>query len=338
VVAVCLGGTRKNDEAVRRWEWRLQQIMPGIGLLMAGYLLVSWPWVYRNLNIFGSWMPPGGDRALWITDYDELYAFPGEVLTITHWLQTGWLVHLNTRLWAVSQNLQSVLGVQGLIFLVPLILLGLWQFQKDRRVQLAGLAWAITFIIMSLVFPYQGVRGGLFHSGAVFQPLWWALVPIGLETVIAWGERRRGWKETQARRILSGGLILLAAGLTTLVSIPRLIGSSRTCLGTAEARYERLDQELRDLGIDPGTVILVNNPPGFYAATGRPAIAIPDGSLQTSLAAAKRYKAGYLVLEKDHPGALESVYRFPESYNEGLVFLGSYEGAHVFEVLIDGEG
>jgi hypothetical protein len=268
-----------------------------------------------------------------------LYAFPGNILTLTHWLQAGWLAHLEARLWAVSQNLQSVIGVQGLIFLVPLILLGLWQFQKDRRVQLAVLAWITTFIVMTLVFPYQGVRGGMFHSGAVFQPLWWALVPVGLEMVIVWGERRRDWDEAQARRILGGGLILLAAGLTALIAIPRLVGSQAVpAWGTAEARYARLDQELQDLGIDSEAVILVNNPPGFYAATGRQAIPIPDGDLHTSLAAARRYKAGYLVLEENHPAGLKTIYRLPEHNHENLQFLGSFEGVHVFEVLIGGEG
>lgn len=338
VIAVYLGEIKKNAGDSKRIGWRMRIVVPWIGLLLAGYLLVIGPWLFRNLALFGSWMPPGGGRAVWITDYDELYAFPGEILTLSRWSQIGWLEHLQVRLWAMSQNLQNVLGVQGLILLMPLISLGFWQFRNDRRLQLAGLAWVVTFISMSLVFPYQGARGGWFHSGAAFQPLWWALVPIGLETVTAWGERRRGWNEGQAGRILGGGLILLAAGLTALIAIPRLIGSqAMPGWGDAEARYARLDQALDDLGIGPEAIILVNNPPGFYAATGRPSIAIPDGDINTSLAAANRFQADYLVLEANHPDGLEAIYRLPVN-NEALRFLGSFEGAHVFEVLLDEGG
>ncbi|HEX7975434.1 MAG TPA: hypothetical protein VF498_13585, partial [Anaerolineales bacterium] len=168
------------------------RILASLALCLLGYLLIMGPWMLRNLAAFGSLLAPGGGRALWVTQYDELFAYPASLLTPAHWWGAGLGSLLRARLAAFGQTLESAFAVQGQIFLSPLVLLGFWRMRQDSRVRWGGLAWLITFLALTLAFPYQGARGGFFHSGAAVQPLIWALVPVGLEAFIGWGQRRRG--------------------------------------------------------------------------------------------------------------------------------------------------
>jgi len=76
---------------------------------------------------------------------------------------------------------------------------------------------------------------------------------------------------------------------------------------------------------------MVNNPPGYYAAAQRPAIAIPYGDLDTLLAAARRYKAAYLVVEIDQVQGQELVGRPGD--RPGLRYLGSAAEAQIYAIV-----
>lgn len=306
--------------------------LPG---LLAGYLLVMAPWLGRNLAQFGSPFPPGASRALWITSYDQLYRYPASDLTPTSWWAAGAAELLRARLWALGQNLQTALAVQGEVFLAPLVILGGWRIRRERRVQLAALAWLLTFLGMTLAFPLQGGRGGFFHAGAALQPAAWALAAAGLGELIAWGERRRGWRPGRAWATLGGGAIGLAMLLTALTACPRFVGEGAPW-GRGEAAYTLVEQALREAGAAPGQAVLVNNPPGYFAATGRPALAIPDGDESAARQVALRYGAAYLVLEGNHPRGLDSLYRRPED-RPGWRYLSSAAGAHLFAASRAGE-
>jgi hypothetical protein len=302
-------------------------------LVMAGYLLVMGPWFGRNFSLFGTLFAPGGGRALWITQYDELFAFPASFLTPQRWLSSGLPELFHARLWALGQNLQTVLAVQGEIFLFPLVILGFWQLRHDRRVQIGGLAWLVTFLVMTIIFPFQGARGGFFHSGAAIQPLWWALVPAGLASFIAWGERVRGWSNVQAQRVFGAGLLGLAILLTLLVTEGRVLGKdlSKPVWEQSAARYNYLEQTLQQFGAQAGEVVMVNNPPGYYVTTDRPGIVTPFGDEQTLLRAAHYYNARYVLLEFDHAAGLDGLYDAPGNWL-GLKYLTTVDGTRVYKV------
>jgi hypothetical protein len=124
-----------------------------------GYLLIMSPWLVRNLAVFGTPLAPGGSRALWLTRYDQLFAYPASPLTFASWWHSGLAEILKVRLWALGLNLESALAVQGSIFLLPLILIGLWQLRKENRTLLVVLTWGVTLTAMTLVFPFAGARG-----------------------------------------------------------------------------------------------------------------------------------------------------------------------------------
>ena len=79
---------------------------------------------------------------------------------------------------------------------------------------------------------------------------------------------------------------------------------------------------------------MVKNPPGYYAANQRAGIAIPYDGLQAVKAAAQKYGAHYLILEHDHPRALDPLYQQPDHY-EGFRYLFTVEDTICFSILVE---
>lgn len=298
----------------------------GLFLCLAGYLAVMLPWFVRNQVTFGVPLAPGGNRMFWLTAYDQVFAYPADQLTLRAWLASGWGAIAEARLWALGMNASTALAVQGEIFLAPLILVGAWALRRDLRVRLALLAWGLTFLMMTLAFPFAGARGGFFHSGAALQPVWWALTPVGLARAVAWARGWRKWKQDgRAEKVFASLLLGLVVLLSVAAAWPRV----------AAGAWEREHLLYRRVGerLAAGeAVVMVANPPGYYLATGSPAIVLPNGDLAAALAVAERYGADYLVLE---PGAMPSglvpVYENPQ-IQEGLIYLGEVEGARLFAI------
>jgi hypothetical protein len=305
-----------------------------VGLVcLTGYGLVMAPWMIRNQAVFGSWLAPGGSRALWITSYDELFIYPAGLLTPGRWWSSGLAVLLRARFWAAGQNLQSALAVQGLIFLAPLILVGFWQLRNDRRVQLAGFTWLVIFLVMTVIFPFQGARGGFFHSEAALQPFFWAMAPAGLDAFLGWGAQHRGWRVEQARPVFSIGLCGLALFLCGVILYGRLRPgeTAGTVWDDPNNRYVHLEQALQERGVPESEVVLVNNSPGYYVASQRPAISIPFGDLPTVCAVAWRYQARYLLLEIDQITGETELFTHPFD-RQCLHYLDTIADVRVFEI------
>ncbi len=311
----------------------LRRLGPYWGLTLLGYLVIMGPWMWRNLTVFGTPLAPGGARAVWLTEYNELFAYPAEILTPARWMQSGVRHLIMVRLQAIGIVLVSALAVQGHVYLAPLVVWAVRIHWADLRVKVAASAWAITFLVMTLVFSEPGWRGGFFHSGAALQPLIWALAPSGLEAFIEWGVRRRDWRKKQAWGIFSFAILLFGALLTTFNARSRILGPGPEGNQWRQStlNYQQVDQLLDGSGAGDGDVVLVNNPPGFYVATGRPAIAIPDGDLAPLFAVSERYSGRYLVLESNHPDGLDELYGHPEGV-AGLRYLGSIADVQVYEL------
>ena len=300
--------------------------------LVAGYLLVMAPWFLRNVSVFGSLLGPGGSKMLWLTAYDQIFSYPASQITFSAWWQSGMNAILKVRAWALGLNLANAFAVQGGIFLWPLGLTGIWHLRHDRVVRLALLLWLLTLAAMTVVFPFAGGRGGFLHSGAAVQMVWWALVPIGLDKVIDWGVRVRGWKPERARIVFPAILLALSALLTSVITAGRLGAGSGQAWGHEQAAYLQVKEFLVSHGMSSGEVVIAANPPGFWLASGHPAIALPDGDAQTVLALARRYGGRYLILEEGSvTKGLMGIYDHPDEF-PGLRYLGEVEGARVFEI------
>jgi len=296
---------------------------------LAGYLVLMAPWLSRNLSAFGALLAPGGNKALWLIHYNQLFAYPSDAVSFAAWKEAGLPAALDVRAWALGMNLQNALGVQAGVLFLPFILIGAWQLRKDRRVQIGLLAWFTTFIMMSFIFPFAGARGGFLHSGAATQALFWALTPIGLEAAVAWAARLRHWNVNQAQTAFRFGLIGLTILITSMVVYGRVIqakweGDSVT--------YQEVETLIQSNGARPNDVVIVANPPGYFIYTQRPAIALPDGTVGTLLALKEKYGARYVVLEEGSvTEGLQVVYDAGPAMSS-LRYIGGMEAIRVFEI------
>jgi hypothetical protein len=314
--------------------WRKQSVrktLVALGCVLAGYLLIMGPWFWRNWQTFGSILTPGGSRAFWLQNYNQIFVYPADQLTFDHWLASGWKAILVDRLTALWSNLKTAFAVQGEIFLLPLMVAGAWKMRRDQRIFLGGSLWLAVFMVMSVVFPYAGARGGFFHSGAAVQPLLWACVPAGLQVFVDWGVKKRNWDGKSAMTIFGGGIVALSLLLSGLLFMQRVVGSDPQKLAwenswnTALTLAAALDGQ----GAHNSDVVMINNPAGWYAATGRAAIVTPDGEVDAALQAAHRYNAKYLILEADHVEGLKTLYEHPGD-GPGLKYLGVAGDACLF--------
>ena len=313
-------------------EWPFSKLYSLLAVLL-GYLLIMAPWFARNISVFGAALAPGGSKMLWLTSYDQLFAFPSSQLSLATLLHSGLGSILNVRLWSLGLNLASALTVQAEILLVPFIGLGLWYLRKDRRVQLAALAWLLTLAVMTVTFPFAGARGGFFHSGAALQTMWWALAPLGLDRIVDWVGRKRDWNILRAGSIFRMALVGMVVMLTAVLIWTRVIGGDGSqAWGGEDISYRQVNEFLVAQGEIKSDVVMIANPPGFYLASGNPAIAIPDGGFNTLLTVARKYHASYLVLEAGStPARLLPVYEGPQDQT-GLTYLGEINNARIFRL------
>lgn len=301
-------------------------------LLIVSYLVIMLPWFSRNLATFGTPLAPGGDKMLWLTRYDQLFTYQPDLLTFNTWLASGWSAILAARFWALKLNLGTTLGVQGGVLFLPFIVVGAWQLRKTAQVCVGVFAWLVTFLVMSFIFPFAGARGSFFHSGAALQPLWWALTPLGLDRVIRWVAEKRRWRIREANIVFQAGLVGIALLMTATLFWGRQISPSADQASGGGVPHYRLVEAFLQSQPDPAGAVIVSNPPGYFLASGRPALALPDGDIQVVFEIAARYGARYLVLETGSVTAgLMPIYNAPRTY-ENLTFLAEMEGAQIFAI------
>jgi len=302
--------------------------------MSCGYVLVMGLWYARNLSLFGALFSPAGGRALWLTNYDQMFGFPAVQFTFQSWLSAGLGSALSVRWDALLANLQTALAVQGEIFLLPFILIGCWRLRREKMVRLAGVMYGLTFLLMTFVFPLAGGRGGFFHSGAAFQPLLWILAAEGFIGAVEAGVRlRNNWRFERASKGFGVLLISLSAALSLALFVQQVLGvaPNPSAWDKSNSEYKAVEDYLVDLGASQDQIVAVNNPPGYYVATGRPAIVIPDGGVNTLLAVARQFNVSYLLLEQNTVAGLRDLYDQPHTV-KGLAFIRTVDHIQIFKI------
>ena len=320
-----------NDEdgTKNTFAQRLKLIIPAGLFVIVGYFVVMGGWHIRNLNLFGSFMAPGGGRLLWLENYNQTFIYPPENLTREGFLQAGWNAALQDRLAALSGNLGNTFAAQGEIFLFPFVLLGLWQLRPDLRTKIAVTGWLILFAVMTVIFPFAGARGSFFHAGAAFQPYWWVVAPIGVDMVLDWLRKKGQFTDRNAPVVFQAFILLLAMAMTVYLVNLRVIASG---WATDDLIYTAVEEQLLDSGISPQDVLIVRNPPGYFIASGRQSISLPFGDESTILAAAEKFGASYLVLENAGTFAsIQDLYDHPED-NPSFFYLGEVNHARLYRI------
>lgn len=140
----------------------IAKLILSLMLLGAGYLLIMFPWYSRNLILFNSIFPPGNVRALFLIEYDQLFAFPSESINAVTWVSNGLGNIIRNIVSALGSNLLTAAIVQGNIVMLPLVFLAMINEKKAAVTKMTVSAWIVIFLIMSLVFPFAGKRGRVF--------------------------------------------------------------------------------------------------------------------------------------------------------------------------------
>jgi len=212
-----------------------------------------------------------------------------------------------------------------MIFLTPFIIVGAWKERHSFLVQVGVLGWSGMLLAESLLFPFASVSGGLFHAGTAFQPLWFGLAPLGLEAFLA---RLSGnnKKLVLLPRLFPAVLLVIMILFSAMLVKMRVLD---TGWNEGEYLYLNADQFLTAQGARPDAVVMVRNPPAYFVMTGRPAIVVPYGDVQTLLAAARKFKASYVILEQiGSSSPLYDLYEHPERYPE-FITLGVISDNHI---------
>lgn len=272
----------------------------GALLALAGAAAGALPLALRAALTWGTPFPPGAGAALWLTAYDDLFRF-GAAPDAARWLAAGPAAALAARGHALLANL-AVLGQPVLYWALPLTVAGAWRSRGAALTRVALLYLLALYLTMSLLFPFQGARGGLFHSLAALVPaiaLWTAQ---GLEGVVAWGAARRRWPEAQAQTVFAAAL----AGLTLLSGLA--FGAGLVRRWEAQAGSNAAAGAWLAARTPPGTRLMAVDPTGLWYATGRSAVAVPADGPQALLAAAAAYRVDYVLLQPYWPEYLAPVY------------------------------
>jgi hypothetical protein len=297
--------------------------------VLLGYFLIMGFWHYRNYTLFNSFLAPGGGRLLWLENYNQTFVYPPDALTREGFLQAGWNAALQDRIAAFQSNLGNAFAAQGEIFLFPFILLGLQQLRINLRTRIAVTGWLILFAVMTIVFPFAGSRGSFFHAGAAFQPMWWVAAPVGLDAVLHWARRRGRFMDRNALPVFLSVLVFLAVLMTIYLVNFRVVASG---WAQDDAIYSSVEKLFQDNGISPTDVVIVRNPPGYFIASKRPAVALPFGDESAILAVAEKFDAKYLVLEAGGTfAAIQDLYDAPND-NASFTYLGEVDGARLYRI------
>lgn len=300
-------------------------------LFTLAYVLIMTPWILRNLLVFGAPLTPGGSRVPWMTSYDDTFAYPPDRINIQNWLAAGMQPAIAGRWDAFKLNFANTIAVQGGILLMPFILLGIWVLRKDLRVRLAALVWLGLFFIMTILIPFAGSRGTFLHAGAAFQPLWWAIAPLGLDFLVT-KLRQRGLFTPQAFNFFRVMLVMVMAMLTIYLVYIRVIQADWIQF---DRSYRQAEQILLQNGASPQDAVVVANAPGYFIVSGRSAVTVPAENPLILQTLAKRFNAHYLILEKQYmPDSFQTVYNQPEQ-QPGLKYIGNFDEVRVFAILLE---
>ncbi len=309
---------------------RAGQRRPGAWLgqlltLLAGYLLIMGGWFIRNWLVLGRPLPTAGGQSLFLTTYDDLFAY-GRRFNLGTLLDWGLDNVLQSRLSGLSAGLQTYVAVPGLMFLLPFVVVGLvalYRRPAARRLLRPLLIYALAlFISGSLLFTFPGMRGSLFHSSAALWPWFMALAAAGIGAAVDWAAARLPhWQPERAKRLFSAMFIVVALAASLFVTQFRLAPDE-----DPEA-YRRIGDIL-----PPSAVVMAGNAPALHYYTDLAAVSVPNEPVDVLLQAADRYGVTYLALNRNRPRPLNDLYLARQSHPR-LRLVESFDDVRLYEIL-----
>jgi len=288
---------------VWRSGWRRRGRRAGLLLvyLFAGYSVVMVPWFVRNISLFGRPLAAGGSRTLWLTTYDDLFAY-GADISLRSYLAWGWVNILRSKFWALSVDLERLMAENCLIFLTPFVFLGMYRRRRCAILLLPCVYLVTALLAHSMAFTFPGPRGGLFHASSAALPFLMAVGADGLDSAVRWAARRRHWRMPQAQGVFETAAVVGAIALSGYVAAMKV-----PQWRAADKNYVQIGEWLAEHTAGR-PVVMSGNPPGFWYHTATGGVVVPNGGIEMVLEAADRYGVDFVILDRNHPGALRELY------------------------------
>jgi 4-amino-4-deoxy-L-arabinose transferase-like glycosyltransferase len=262
---------------------------------LAGFLLITGPWLWRQLEVFGSLSPSAaGGRILFITEYRELYSVSSET-TIEAFLSQGPVALLRSRLEGLWSAL-VIFAVMPLLFvLTPFVLLGAWDRRRDRAYQ-PWLVYALVFFAFSAIVSAVHVPYGTFlHSAVALVPHAYLLAFVGVAVVVRWvATHRASWDAVRATRNFSFIVVAVVIGVSVLATIITIGAWTRERQARAPVLAALAANAV------PGDRVMSPDAGAYRYHGGWPGIVTPDDPLADVEEALRLYDVRWLALESDH--------------------------------------
>ncbi len=288
--------------------------------LIVAYSAMMTPFFARNLAAIGTPLPLGGTQAIWFDEYNDIFNFPPDSSPQTLFVK-GLDSFIASRREAFANNAATLIAVEGVIVLLPFMLIGGWVRRRDPSTQPFWVYALGLHLAMTFVFPYPGYRGGLFHSSAALIPFWSVFAIIGMDSAIDWlARRRRRWRARHAKHFFTGAAVLLAFGLSVFYAINGHVPPHTSVPVLYQALSERLPAASR---------ILYDDPAELYYFTGFGGATLPNASPEALLVIARKFDIDYLVLKNDPAASPASLLTLIESPPNFLVPL-DFEYARLY--------
>jgi len=273
-----------------------------MAVMMLAYGLTMTPWFIRNLNAIGTPMPLGGTQAIWFREYDDIFSYPPDASPSTLFAD-GVGAFVDSRWLALTNNLGTLIAVEGLVIMTPLMLIGLWRRRGDVRLRAFWLYALGVHLAMTFVFPFPGYRGGLLHSATALVPFWAALGVVGLDDCVDWiAKRRRQWNAATAKWLFSVALVGFAVFLSYSIGTRNMVPPITT---------PGLYRELTAV-VPADARVMINDPAQLYTFTGLSGVVLPNEAPDAIVEIARKYDVRYLLIEGVTADGTSSVAASPE--------------------------
>jgi hypothetical protein len=261
---------------------------------------------------------------MWLLTYDEFFRYPPGEIHFLRWWEAGLNQIISQRWSAVKIITQRIVAENGLVFLLPFMLIGIVKNWHVAIVRSTVYYLGLLFVVMALIFPFAGARGGWFHSSVAAMPLLWVMAVNGLKVTIERVAERRSWVIARAHNIFGITMVVFALIFTWGLFFYRVVGRGTDVenWNTATARYSELHQTILEQEAQ-ADVIALNNPPGFFHVSGMQAVVIPDGDIHVLKQVVDKFGVSWVALDPNHPEELESLFRLVD-IPEWLTFETSF--------------
>lgn len=315
---------------IKTTHWK--KLVINFCFILGGFAIIMTPWYLRNYAIYDSLFPSGNNLMIWLTKYDDIFVYPSTSLTISNWISTGVENIVLDRFKALGSNLQTFIASGGVIFLAPIMVIGYWKQKQATVIRLVMVMLFAILAAMTVVFPYAGERGGFFHSLSALQIILWSLVPVGLYSIIQWGMKHRNWKSERSWKMFGTALVVVAGIFSSLIFFEKLNNGTESGIPWNQTQNDFLsiESKLVEMTKDHDGVIMVNNPPGYTLATGRPSVMIPSGGEEALMEISKRYDVHFWAINAERADVLALIDK-NDLLSEHYDFLFESMGNRIYE-------